>query len=178
PAHHGAHPVRGGLRGAQRPAAYSRQHGAPGLLLSFPHRSPAHSRGTRCSGAETDIKAERPADLPPMPETPWDALGKMLREQVIIDGHTFLIQRPDESDKLLDHPAVRAAFAVNEYMPYWTELWPAARMLAKVIMRETWPPGVTAIEIGCGLGLPGIVAQAKGMHVIFTDFDATALRLA
>jgi predicted nicotinamide N-methyase len=124
------------------------------------------------------MKAERPTDLPPMPETPWDALGKMLREQVIIDEHTFLIQRPDESDKLLDHPAVRATFAVNEYMPYWTELWPAARMLAKVIVRETWPQGLTAIEIGCGLGLPGIAAQAKGLHVIFTDFDATALRLA
>jgi predicted nicotinamide N-methyase len=113
-----------------------------------------------------------------MPETPWDALGPIVDEQVVIDQHTFVIGRPGESDKLLDHPTVCTAFAADEYMPYWADLWPAARMLAKEIIRQTWAPGLEALEIGCGLGLPGIAALAMGLGVTFSDYDATALRFA
>ena len=113
-----------------------------------------------------------------MPQTPLDALGPLLREQVIVEDRTFVIARPSESDRLLDHPSVRSAFATDEYMPYWADLWPAARMLAKAILREPWVPGVRALEVGCGLGLPGITALAMGLHVTFSDYDATALRFA
>src|SRR6516165_7900849 len=115
---------------------------------------------------------------PPMPVTPLDALGPVVREQVIVEERTFVISRPSESDRLLDHPSVRSAFAADEYMPYWADLWPAARMLAKAILRETWPPGLHALEVGCGLGLPGITALAMGLRVTFSDYDATALRFA
>jgi lysine methyltransferase len=124
------------------------------------------------------MNADYPAVRPPMPETPVDALGPLLREQVIVEERTFLIMRPSESDRLLDHPSVRSAFAADEYMPYWADLWPAARMLAKAILRETWPPGLCALEVGCGLGLPGIAAMAMGLHVTFSDYDSTALRFA
>jgi predicted nicotinamide N-methyase len=107
-----------------------------------------------------------------------DALGPRIREQVLIGDKTFLIDRPGESERLLDHSFVRSAFADDEYMPYWADLWPAARMLAKVILRETWPAGTAALEIGCGLGLPGIAALAVGLRVTFSDYDATALRFA
>jgi predicted nicotinamide N-methyase len=30
-----------------------------------------------------------------------------------------------------------------------------------------------AIEIGCGLGLAGLAAMARGLRVVFTDYDAT-----
>ena len=117
-----------------------------------------------------------------MPETPLEALGEVVRETVYLDERSFLIDRPRESDKLLDHPAIRSAFAADEYMPYWADLWPAARMLAKVIVREKWPapggPPLEALEIGCGLGLPGVVALSRGLRVTFSDYDATALRFA
>jgi predicted nicotinamide N-methyase len=113
-----------------------------------------------------------------MPETPRDALGPLVFEQVTIEDYSFTIGRPRESDRVLDHPAVRSAFAADEYIPYWADLWPAARMLAKVIVRETWKPGLAALEIGCGLGLPGIAALAKGLHIVFSDYDATALNFA
>src|SRR5262245_26792321 len=115
---------------------------------------------------------------PHLPKTPLDALGEIVREEVFIDDLTITISRPDESFGLLDHAYAREAFRKDEYMPYWTELWPAARMMAKVIARSTWPAGLTALEIGCGLGLPGVVALAKGMHVIFSDYDATAVEFA
>src|SRR5262245_47649318 len=113
-----------------------------------------------------------------MPETPWDALGPLVRDAVIVDGQTFRIDRPGESDRLMEHPEVRSAAAADEYMPLWVDLWPAARMLAKAILREPWSPGLTALEIGCGLGLPGVAALARGLRVVFSDCDLTALRLA
>jgi predicted nicotinamide N-methyase len=124
------------------------------------------------------MNIDLPASRPPMPETPLDALGPLVQERVIVEGRTFVIRRPRESDRLLDHPSVRSAFAADEFMPYWADLWPAARMLAKAILRETWLPGTRALEVGCGLGLPGIAALAMGLRVTFSDYDATALRFA
>lgn len=115
----------------------------------------------------------------PLPETPRDALGPTVHETVIVEQHTFLIGRPTETDRLLDHPTIRSAFAADEYLPYWADLWPVSRMLAKAVLREPWPdPGAAVLEIGCGLGLPGIAALARGLHVTFSDYDATALQFA
>jgi len=136
-----------------------------------------------------------------LPATPPDAIAEIVRETVILGEHTFLIDRPGGSDDLLKHPSVLAAFAADEYLPYWADLWPAARMLAKAVLAEPWeklrtegggrrtesddlipssvlrpPPSV--LEIGCGLGLPGIAALARGLRVIFNDYDATAVRYA
>src|SRR5579883_3037285 len=124
------------------------------------------------------MSAETSSPTPFLPVTPPDALGPIVREKVVIHGHTFLITRPDESDKLIDHPAIRAAFEADEYLPYWTDLWPAARMLAKMVLQEPLTPGTEALEIGCGLGLPGVAALARGLKVIFSDCDATALQFA
>lgn len=109
-------------------------------------------------------------------------LGPTLRETVQIEGHPFAVTRPDAVDRLTEHPELGGASAADEYQPYWAALWPAARMLAGVIMCEPWPAPaaepLTALEVGCGLGLPGIAALARGLRVIFSDYDATALRFA
>ena len=115
---------------------------------------------------------------PHLPETPWDALGPLVRETVIVDDRTFVLERPAASDQLLDDQAIRTAFAADEYLPYWADLWPAARMLARAVLREPWTAGLTALELGCGLGLPGIAALARGLRVLFNDCDRTALRFA
>jgi predicted nicotinamide N-methyase len=117
-----------------------------------------------------------PRPLPPA--TPPEAVGELVREKVILGEHTFLIDKPGGSDDLLLHPAVRQAFAADEYLPYWADLWPAARMLAKAVLAEPWPAGLTALEVGCGLGLPGVAALAQGLRVVFSDYDATAVRFA
>lgn len=121
-----------------------------------------------------------PSDHPPPlpPEIPLEAVGPLCREHVHIEGRTFLLERPRDSDRLLDLPAVRAALANEEYMPYWADLWPAARMLAKWIVKQRWPTGLHALEIGCGLGLPGIAALSMGLQVTFSDYDSTALHFA
>src|SRR6267142_1411292 len=115
---------------------------------------------------------------PPNPEALQGWLGETVRERVLIEDRTYLIERPAKSDQLIDHPAVHSAFAADEYLPYWADLWPASRMLGKAILREPWPPGTEALEIGCGLGLPGIVALSVGLRVTFSDYDPCALRFA
>lgn len=110
--------------------------------------------------------------------TPLPALGPLLQEQVILGNTTFSMWRPAEPDRLLEHTATLEAFGQDEYMPYWCDLWPVSRMLAKAILHHDWKPGTTALEVGCGLGMAGVAALSKGMHVVFSDYDATALRFA
>lgn len=114
----------------------------------------------------------------PLPATPPDAITEVVREKVILGDHVFVIQRPGGSDDLLKHPAVSEAFKLDEYLPYWADLWPASRMLAKAVLAEPWSPGLTALEVGCGLGLPGVAALSRGLRVIFSDYDVTAVRFA
>jgi predicted nicotinamide N-methyase len=120
-----------------------------------------------------------------LPQTPAEALGPTIHETVSVEGHTFVIGRPDAVDRLIDYPVSQSPFAVaGEYMPYWAHLWPTARLLAGAVLRESWPKPRTAasplqaLDIGCGLGLVGLAALARGLHVIFSDYDATALRFA
>src|SRR3954468_10908979 len=113
--------------------------------------------------------------------TPPEAVTETVRDTVFIDDYRFRIDRPIDSDKLLDHPWVRSAYAADEYVPYWAQLWPAARMLAKVVVRETWeayPQPVRVLEVGCGLGLAGIACLARGLRVTFSDVDETAIAFA
>ena len=96
------------------------------------------------------------------------------REKVIVDDLVLHIEHPRDSGRWPD----RSVAPGDPSIPYWTEIWPASRMLAKVVRRESWTPGATALEIGCGLGLPGIVALAMGLKVTFSDYDTSALAFA
>lgn len=90
----------------------------------------------------------------------------------------FRLVQPISIDTLLDHPATYQAFAQDEYLPYWAELWPSALMLGQTIAQQSWPAKVHVLEIGCGLGFSGLVALALGMQVIFSDYDTAALDFA
>lgn len=118
--------------------------------------------------------------------TPRDAIAATVRETVTVENHTFQIDRPADPAAVFAHPAVKAAKAADEYLPHWINLWPAAQMLAAVIAREPWESfslhsgetPLTVLELGCGLGLAGIAALARGLHVTFSDVDETALTFA
>lgn len=113
--------------------------------------------------------------------TPPEVVAETIRETVFIDDYTFLVERPIDSDRLMDHPWVRSAYVADQYAPYWATLWPSARMLAKAVVREPWesyPQPVRVLEIGCGLGLAGVACLARGLEVTFSDVDETALTFA
>jgi len=84
------------------------------------------------------------------------------------------LARPSEPDRLLDDPHVATLNRRDDYMPYWAYLWPGSHLLAAVLSRGAWS-GERALEIGCGLGLAGLVGVARGLRVDFTDYDSAPL---
>ena len=78
--------------------------------------------------------------------------------------------RPVSPDALLDDEA----FARDEFLPYWAELWPAATALAAALPDVA---GLRIVELGCGLGLPSLVAAARGADVTASDWAADAVEL-
>ncbi|MEO0351430.1 MAG: methyltransferase [Cyanobacteria bacterium P01_A01_bin.15] len=117
--------------------------------------------------------------------TPSEILGDTVEQRVVIPfrgdiSRQFRLSLPTNIDALLDHPATYEAFAQDEYMPYWAELWPSALMLGQALAQHVWPDNMAGevLDVGCGLGLSGLVALALGMQVVFSDYDAAALDFA
>jgi predicted nicotinamide N-methyase len=104
--------------------------------------------------------------------------GPEATTEVVIGTERIRVVRPAEPDRLLDDPGVLALNRRDDYMPYWAYLWPGAYLLASVVASEPWTPGTPALEIGCGLGLAGLVGLKRGLRVTFTDYDATPLAFA
>ncbi len=68
---------------------------------------------------------------------------------------------------------------VDERVPYWADLWASAIGLARfVIENRAFVQGKKILEIGCGIGLPGIAAGRCGAEVCLTDYLDDALQLA
>jgi predicted nicotinamide N-methyase len=80
------------------------------------------------------------------------------------------VLRPASAEALIDEEA----FADDEFLPYWAELWPAARALAAALPEVS---GLRVVELGCGLGLPSLVAAARGAEVTATDWAPDAIAL-
>jgi predicted nicotinamide N-methyase len=78
--------------------------------------------------------------------------------------------RPESPDALLDEEA----FADDEFLPYWAELWPAALALAEALPDVD---GLRVVELGCGLGVPSLVAASRGAEVTAVDWAEDAIAL-
>ena len=95
-----------------------------------------------------------------------------LREETVRAGEVELsLLRPVSPEALLDEEA----FAEDEFLPYWAELWPAASALAAALPADL--RGVRVVELGCGLGVPSLVAAHRGADVVATDWAAEAIEL-
>ncbi len=96
-----------------------------------------------------------------------------------LTSHLVKVSRIKDIDKLFNQllsksPADKAV--LDEQMPYWADLWPSAIGLSKYI--DDNPKLVNeknVLEIGCGLGMPGIVAAMNGANVTMTDYLQEAL---
>ena len=82
-----------------------------------------------------------------------------------------MLVRPSEPEALLDEDA----FAEDEFMPYWAELWPAGLALAEALPTDL--DGARVVELGCGLSVPSLVAAARGAQVTAVDWAADAIEL-
>jgi predicted nicotinamide N-methyase len=69
-------------------------------------------------------------------------------------------------------------FTEDERLPYWAELWPSAVALAHYTTQHLHLAGRRVLELGCGLGLVGVVAALHGARVLCTDYEPDALTFA
>ena len=85
-------------------------------------------------------------------------------------GQRVALWQVDDLERYVDRHALLAAADAPE-PPYWAHLWSGARVLADAVPRGR----LHAVELGCGLGLPGLVAALHGARVTFVDRAAAAL---
>lgn len=67
---------------------------------------------------------------------------------------------------------------VFHHFPLWAKIWEASVVLADHLASLEPRPGRDLLEIGCGLGLVGIVAASFGHKVTMTEQDPDALNFA
>lgn len=80
---------------------------------------------------------------------------------------------PRAADALIDE----AEFDADERLPYWAELWPSARSLARHLLDH--PPAEREIvELGSGVALPSLALRSIGRDPLATDYYDDALRFA
>lgn len=90
-----------------------------------------------------------------------------------IAQRTWQITAVQNQDALLD------AAAQLEHIPYGFLLWESAIGLAHWLVEQVAAvPGKRILELGAGVGLPGLVASTLGAQVWQTDHDTHALALA
>jgi predicted nicotinamide N-methyase len=104
-----------------------------------------------------------------------DALeGEVVEEIVVVAGHDLVLERPVDPEALLDEEVFERD---DEYLPYWAELWPSARVLARRVGALALH-GARVLELGCGLGLPSLAAALAGGRVLATDWSPDAVVFA
>lgn len=85
-------------------------------------------------------------------------------------GTTFTFWMPPDLEALIDVQA----FERDERIPYWANVWESAIVLAEEISSLDGA-GRRFLELGCGLGLPAVVAARRGFAALASDYEEDAL---
>jgi len=59
--------------------------------------------------------------------------------------------------------------------PFWVKLWEAAIVLAQFLGAQQFENKTALLELGAGLGAPGLAAAAAGCDVTLSDYEADIL---
>ena len=90
--------------------------------------------------------------------------------RVELPGGAVDIMHPENTDALIsEEDMVR-----DDRLPYWADIWPSSRILARALARESGTER-TLLELGAGLGLVSIGAMRAGYDVLATDYYDDAL---
>ncbi|MBX3443510.1 MAG: methyltransferase [Planctomyces sp.] len=109
--------------------------------------------------------------LPPLPMIP----GGWKQQPFAVGDRRLELILPGAPDQLLDDPDVIEANQRDDYMPYWSYLWPAAPPFAEVLAQAPWPIGVDVLDLGSGIGMTGLALLVRGDRVTFSDYDVQSL---
>lgn len=74
------------------------------------------------------------------------------------------------------------AFGADDEPPYWVEVWPSSLAVVWALARcarvGDGLRGLRILDLGCGLGLPGVAAASLGAEVTLCDREGDALAFA
>lgn len=87
------------------------------------------------------------------------------------------VANPDEVLVQMEEETTASGRADPRWQPYWAEAWDSAFAIAGILAHEELT-GRQLLDLGCGLGLPGTVAAAKGARVLLADAAQPALLFA
>lgn len=97
--------------------------------------------------------------------------AELVAEELTFGATAVSLLRPREPEELLDEEA----FENDEFIPYWAELWPAGLALSRALPERL--DGLRVVDLGCGLGVPALVAATRGADVTAVDWAADAIAL-
>lgn len=90
-------------------------------------------------------------------------------------GRTWTLNRTADMETLW-RSLSDEEFGEDERMPYWAELWPASLLLVRWLGENRGlVAGKTCLDLGCGLGLTGIVGSSLGARVVGMDHQWPAV---
>jgi predicted nicotinamide N-methyase len=64
------------------------------------------------------------------------------------------------------------------HLPYWAELWDSATGIGQFLVKHYAKAPLNVLDLGCGMGLSGVVAASLGHSVLFADLEPPALLFA
>jgi len=91
---------------------------------------------------------------------------------VVIRGRRFTLLTPKFIEEYIDIENPLHGF------PLWAKAWEASWVLADFLGSLPPEPGKRFLEIGCGLGLVGVVAASFGHKVVMTEHNPDAIVFA
>ena len=97
----------------------------------------------------------------------------LVAHRLALPGGALRLLQPSDAAELPDDGPVEWAPLV----PYSTVLWRSGMALARELGSHSRLAGRRVVELGCGLGVPSLVAARAGADVLATDGDRDALEL-
>lgn len=106
---------------------------------------------------------------------------KLRQVEAKVAGKTLLLPELADPVAYIDTTVEEFRCGVED-LPYWTKLWPASLVMAGLAAGLKAPasadPDEPILELGAGMGLPGLAAAANGRRVVLTDLHPDALEFA
>jgi predicted nicotinamide N-methyase len=98
--------------------------------------------------------------------------------EISCDGTSVRLWLATDLENRVDRHALLCESDAPE-PPYWMHLWPAAATLARLVLgSHRIGPGARVVELGCGLGLPSVLAAARGALALAADWKHEPLHFA
>lgn len=116
-----------------------------------------------------------PQTLPALERTLYNTIKEQYKvafEPLKIKEHQLHLLKITDLEQILDG---KDPLKDVSSFPFWIRLWEAAIVLSEFIAGLPCDKETTLLELGAGLGAPGLIAAAAGFQVTLTDYEELIL---